>query len=126
LDPSSITGNGLEFFVYPTRPDRLWGPPSLLSNGHQVLFLRGVKWPGREADHSPPSSTEVKECLTQYLHLQYAFMVWYLVKRRGNFTFTFTFIFTFKKTCGDTVIIPLLTKEGLITVCKRTLPTKFN
>jgi hypothetical protein len=23
----------------------------------------GVKWPGREADHSPPSSAEVKECV---------------------------------------------------------------
>jgi len=28
----------------------------------------GVKWPGHEADHSPPSSTEVKECLEIYLH----------------------------------------------------------
>jgi hypothetical protein len=28
----------------------------------------GVKWPGREADHSPPSSAEVKECVELYLH----------------------------------------------------------
>jgi hypothetical protein len=28
----------------------------------------GVKWPGREADHSPPSSSEVKECVELYLH----------------------------------------------------------
>jgi hypothetical protein len=28
----------------------------------------GVKRPGREADHSPPSSTEVKECVELYLH----------------------------------------------------------
>jgi hypothetical protein len=34
-------------------------PPSLLSNGYQGLFPWGVKRPGREADHSPPSSTEV-------------------------------------------------------------------
>jgi hypothetical protein len=27
----------------------------------------GVKWPGREADHSPPSSAEV-ECVELYLH----------------------------------------------------------
>jgi hypothetical protein len=32
-----------------------------------ALFL-GVKRPGREADHSPPSSTEVKECVELYLH----------------------------------------------------------
>jgi hypothetical protein len=29
----------------------------------------GVKRPGREADHSPPSSAEVKECVELYLHL---------------------------------------------------------
>jgi hypothetical protein len=28
----------------------------------------GVKRPGREADHSPPSSVEVKECVNIYLH----------------------------------------------------------
>jgi hypothetical protein len=39
----------------------LWGSPSLLSNGYQGLFPLGVKRPGREADHSPPSSAEVKE-----------------------------------------------------------------
>jgi hypothetical protein len=31
----------------PHRPDRLWAPPSLLSNGYP-----GVKRQGREADHS--------------------------------------------------------------------------
>jgi hypothetical protein len=28
----------------------------------------GVKRPGREADHSPPSNAEVKECVELYLH----------------------------------------------------------
>jgi hypothetical protein len=28
----------------------------------------GVKRPGREADHSPPSSVEVRECVELYLH----------------------------------------------------------
>jgi hypothetical protein len=28
----------------------------------------GVKRPGREADHSTPSSAEVKECVGLYLH----------------------------------------------------------
>jgi hypothetical protein len=32
-----------------------------------VLSL-GVKRSGREADHSPPSSAEVKECVELYLH----------------------------------------------------------
>jgi len=28
----------------------------------------GVKWPGREADHSPPSIAEVREWVELYLH----------------------------------------------------------
>jgi len=32
-----------------------------------ALFL-GVNHPGSEADHSPPSSAEVKECVELYLH----------------------------------------------------------
>jgi hypothetical protein len=44
----SIPGRGKRFFSIPQRPDRLWGPPSLLSSAHQGLFrrrgsVRGVK-----------------------------------------------------------------------------------
>jgi len=38
----------------------LWGPPSLLSNGYRGPFPGGKARPGRDADHSPPSSAEVK------------------------------------------------------------------
>jgi hypothetical protein len=31
-------------------------------------FSLGVKRSGREADHSPPSSAEVSECVELYLH----------------------------------------------------------
>jgi hypothetical protein len=45
----------MEFFSSPPRPDRFWGPPTLLCN----VFPR-IKRPGREVYHSPPSSAEVK------------------------------------------------------------------
>jgi hypothetical protein len=59
-DRGSIPGGGWEFFSSPPRPERLWGRPSLLSNGYLGALSLGKKRPGREADHSPPSSAEVK------------------------------------------------------------------
>jgi hypothetical protein len=54
---------GSNIFSSPRRPDHLWVPPSLLSksNGYRGGFCPGVKRPGREADHSPPTSAEVKK-----------------------------------------------------------------
>jgi hypothetical protein len=46
-----------------------------------------VKRPGREADHSPLSSAEVKNAWTCTSTPQYVFTVWCLVKHRDNFTF---------------------------------------
>jgi hypothetical protein len=43
----------------PTRPPIQWVP-----RAHSLV----VKRPGREADHSPPSSAEFKECVELYLH----------------------------------------------------------
>ena len=45
---------------FSARPDRPWGPPSLLYNEHRV-FPGGKLRPGRAADHSPPSSAVVVE-----------------------------------------------------------------
>jgi hypothetical protein len=56
-DRGSIPGRN--FFSLLHRPDRFWGPPSYLSNGYQGS-IAGVKRLGHEADHSPPSSAEVK------------------------------------------------------------------
>jgi hypothetical protein len=50
----------LRLFSSPRRPDRLWGPPNLLSNGHRGLSIPEVRRPWREAHHSP-TSAEVKK-----------------------------------------------------------------
>jgi hypothetical protein len=41
-------------------PNQLWGPPSPLSNVHREPFPEIKQWPGRDADHSPLSSADVK------------------------------------------------------------------
>jgi hypothetical protein len=59
---------GLGIFLFPTASRTALGPtqpPVQLVPG--VLSL-GVKRPERESDHSPPSSTEVKECVEIYIH----------------------------------------------------------
>ena len=46
--------------IFRTRPDRSWGPPSLLHDEYRVSF-QGVKRSGRGVNHPPPYSAEVKE-----------------------------------------------------------------
>jgi hypothetical protein len=55
----SIPGRGKRCFWSSQCPHRIWGPNTLLSNGHLGFFCRG-KRPGRDADHTPPSNAEVK------------------------------------------------------------------
>ena len=62
-DPGIESGWRLDFRV---RPDRSWGPPSLLYNGYRVSFSE-VKRTGRGVHHPPTSSAEVKERVEQYL-----------------------------------------------------------
>jgi hypothetical protein len=38
---SSIPGTACDFFTPPPLPDRLWDPPSLLSNGYQGSYPEG-------------------------------------------------------------------------------------
>jgi hypothetical protein len=55
---------GTRIFSSPRRPYWLRDPPSLLSNRYLGLFPKWVKRLGREADHSPPASAEVKKMWT--------------------------------------------------------------
>jgi hypothetical protein len=76
---------GLGIFLLTTASGtalRLTQPPIQWVPG--VLFL-GVKWPGSEADHSPPSSADVKNAWSYTSTPQHIFMVWCVVKHRDNF-----------------------------------------
>ena len=55
-----------ECIIFRTRPDLLWGPPSLLYNVYRVF--PGIKRPGRGVGHPTPSSAEVKERVQLYLY----------------------------------------------------------
>jgi len=46
--------------IFLTRPNRKWGPTSLLYIGYRVSFP-GVKRPECDADHPTASSADVKE-----------------------------------------------------------------
>jgi hypothetical protein len=53
----------------------------------------GVKRPGREADHSPPSSAEVKECVELHFHSpnKTSWRGAQLKKKKHRDKFTFTY-----------------------------------
>jgi hypothetical protein len=70
------------------RPDRLCGPPNLLSIGYRQIFLLKKKQLGREADHSPPTGAEVKKTWV-YTPIpdKFSWRSAWIVKHRDNVTF---------------------------------------
>jgi hypothetical protein len=50
-----------------SRPDRPWGPPSLLYNGYRFSFP-GVKRQGRGVNHPLQSTADIRERLQLYLY----------------------------------------------------------
>jgi hypothetical protein len=59
--------------LWPTQPPIQWVPGAI---------SLGVKRPVREADHTPPSSAEVKNAWSYTSSPQYAFMAWCSVKQK--------------------------------------------
>jgi hypothetical protein len=59
-DRGSIPVRGKRYFSTPQRPDRALGPTQPLIQRVPGALSPGVKRLRREADHSPPSSAEVK------------------------------------------------------------------
>jgi hypothetical protein len=58
---------GSRILTSPYCPDRLWGPTNLLSSGYWASF------PGGKANHSRPTSAEVKKTWIYTATLPYAF-----------------------------------------------------
>jgi hypothetical protein len=75
---------GLGISLFTTVSRMALGPPQPPIQWVPGALSLEVKRPGREADHSPPPSAEVKECVELYLHPQYSFMAWCSVKARGQ------------------------------------------
>jgi len=51
---------GRELYYSPPHPDRLWGPPTLLSNGYPWPSPQEIKQQGREDDNLPLAGVEIK------------------------------------------------------------------
>jgi hypothetical protein len=83
------SGRGLGIFLFTTTYRTDLGPTQHPIQWVQGALSLGVKRPGREADHSLPSSAEVKERVELYLHSRNT-SSWRgaELKHRGNFTFT--------------------------------------
>jgi hypothetical protein len=80
---SSIPGRA-GIFSSPRRPDRHWGPPSLLSRGTGVLSP-AVKRPGSESNQSLVPTAKVKNVWSYISTPPYVCMTWCLIERRVQF-----------------------------------------
>jgi hypothetical protein len=76
-------------FLFTTASRLALGPTQPPIQWIRGALSLGVRRPGREADHSTPSSAEVKECVELYLHSPNT-PAWRgaQLKDRHNFTFT--------------------------------------
>jgi hypothetical protein len=78
---------GLRIFLFTTVSRTALGPTQPPIQRVPGTVSLGVKRPGREADHTPPSSAEVKNAWSYTSTPQYVFMAWCLVKHKDNFNF---------------------------------------
>jgi hypothetical protein len=81
------------------------------------VLSRGVTRPGRDADHSPPSSVQVKNGWSYTSTPQYAFMAWCSIKTQG-LTLTLPCINEVRTVCK--LISPTETKAVISRVARQT------
>jgi hypothetical protein len=75
------SGKGYGIFLFATA-----SRPALGSNQPPNQCVPGIKRPGREVDHTPLPSAEVKNTWSYPSIPPYVFMAWFLVEHRENFT----------------------------------------
>jgi hypothetical protein len=75
---------GLELFLFTTVSRPVLGPTKPPIQWVTGALSLGIKQPVREADHSPPSSAEVKNAWSYTSTHQYNFMAWCSVKAQGQ------------------------------------------
>jgi hypothetical protein len=78
---------GLGIFLFTTTSRMTLGHTQSSIQWVPGALSLGVKQPGHEADHSPPSSAEVKECVELYIYSPYMPSWCGAVKHRDTFTF---------------------------------------
>jgi hypothetical protein len=84
LHKLSASRRSWEFFFFTTASRTALGPTQPPIQWVPGALSLGVKRPVREADHSPPSSAEVKNAWSYTSTPQYVFMAWCLVKHRDH------------------------------------------
>jgi hypothetical protein len=84
----SSPGKGWDFFLFTTASRPVLGSTQPPIRGVPGALSLGVKLPEPEANNSPQSSAEVKECVELYLH-SLDTPSWHgaQLKHRDNFTF---------------------------------------
>jgi hypothetical protein len=71
----SLSPNRVKNFLFPSSSRAVLGPTQPPIQWVPGAISPGVKWPEREANHSPPTSAEVKKMRIYTSTPSYAFMV---------------------------------------------------
>jgi hypothetical protein len=71
----------MRIFLFSTMSRPALGPTQLPIQWVPGALTLGLKWPGCDADHSPPSSAEANNVWSYTSTPQYIFMVWCLIKQ---------------------------------------------
>jgi hypothetical protein len=93
------------FFLFATASESAMGPTQRPIQWVPRVLSLGLKRPEREAEHSPPSSADVKVRGAILPLPQYVFMVWYLFKHKDNLDF-YLYDYPYKSAISSSYRLP--------------------